>query len=343
MTKCIITEGTVDSPKVLLADVVIAHVKGEEAPKTPRSRATISPRVARAVTASIVVGNVDLVYGMQWRVELTLRPGRAVLEQRTTLYNRGDLPHRFYWWTNAAVEVWDDSHLLYPMDFTAAHGFAQLDSWPVDARGVDLSRPGNHTFGPVSLFAHASHEGFMGVYHPRTRAGVAHYADPAELPAKKVWSWGSDADGLDWRKALSDDGSAEAEIQAGLFRDQETYAFLAPQEVISFREHWLPVREIGGFVRVTPEAVLNLERAEGAPQAGLVVGLNVSETLLASLISVPLAIVAAVISAQRTGSGAHCGERCPTQGSFTSGVSACVTRSASVRPARLVVATPSPT
>ena len=123
-------------------------------------------------SVSIVVGNVDLVYGMQWRVELTLRPGRAVLEQRTTLYNRGDLPHRFYWWTNAAVEVWDDSHLLYPMDFTAAHGFAQLDSWPVDARGVDLSRPGNHTFGPVSLFAHASHEGFMGVYHPRTRAGV---------------------------------------------------------------------------------------------------------------------------------------------------------------------------
>src|SRR5512135_3267692 len=37
MTKCIITEGTVDSPKVLLADVVIAHVKGEEAPKTPRN------------------------------------------------------------------------------------------------------------------------------------------------------------------------------------------------------------------------------------------------------------------------------------------------------------------
>ncbi|MGE5127580.1 MAG: DUF5107 domain-containing protein, partial [Betaproteobacteria bacterium] len=238
-------------------------------------------------SASIVVGNVDLVYGMQWRVELTLRPGRAVLEQETTLYNRSDLPHRFYWWTNAAVEVWDDSHILYPMDFTAAHGFAEVDSWPVDAKGVDLSRPGNHTSGPVSLFAHASHEGFMGVYHPRTRAGVAHYADPAELPAKKVWSWGSDADGLDWRKALSDDGSAEAEIQAGLFRDQETYAFLAPQEVISFREHWLPVREIGGFVRVTPEAALNVERtAAGAAQAGLVIGLNVSERLRAGALRI---------------------------------------------------------
>jgi tetratricopeptide (TPR) repeat protein len=226
--------------------------------------------------ASIVVGNVDLVYGMQWRVELTLRPGRAALEQQTTLYNRSDLPHRFYWWTNAAVEVQDDSRILYPMDFTAAHGFAEVDTWPVSAKGVDLSRPGNHTFGPVSLFAHGSHEGFMGIYHPRTRAGVAHYADPAELPAKKVWSWGRDADGLDWRLALSDNGSAEAEIQAGLFRDQETYAFLAPQEEIRFRETWLPVREIGGFSRVTSEAVLNLERE---PSGALRVGLNVSESL----------------------------------------------------------------
>ena len=65
-------------------------------------------------SASIVVGNVDLVYGMQWRVELTLRPGRAVLEQTTTLYNRSDLRHRFYWWTNAAVEAWDDSQAPLP-------------------------------------------------------------------------------------------------------------------------------------------------------------------------------------------------------------------------------------
>ena len=234
-------------------------------------------------SASVVVGNVDLVYGMQWRVALTLRPGRAALEQDTTLYNRSDLPHRFYWWTNAAVEVWDDSRILYPIDFTAAHGFAEVDTWPVTAKGVDLSLVGNHTFGPVSLFAHGSREGFMGIYHPRTRAGVAHYADPAELPAKKVWSWGGDADGLDWRKALSDDGSAEAEIQAGLFRDQETYAFLAPQEEIRFHETWLPVREIGGFSRVTPDAVLNVQRE---PSGALRVGLNVSESLRAGVVRV---------------------------------------------------------
>jgi len=224
-------------------------------------------------SASIVVGNVDLVYGMQWRVELTLRPGRAVLEQRTTLYNRADVRHRFYWWTNAAVQVWDDSHLIYPMEFTASHGFTEVDTWPVDSHGVDLSRPGNHLSGPVSLFSHGSREPFMGVYHPRTDAGVAHYSSPADLPAKKVWSWGADADGLDWRRALSDDESAQAEIQAGLFRNQETYGMLEPQEEIRFEELWLPVRGIGGFTRVTPDAVILVSREAG----GLHVGLNVSE------------------------------------------------------------------
>ena len=68
-------------------------------------------------SASAWVGNIDRPYGMQWRVELTLRPGRAVLEQHTTLYNRADVRHRFYWWTNAGVEVWDDTKILYPMEY----------------------------------------------------------------------------------------------------------------------------------------------------------------------------------------------------------------------------------
>jgi len=31
----------------------------------------------------------------------------------------------------------------------------------------------------------------MGVWNPRTNAGTVHFADYAELPAKKIWSWGS--------------------------------------------------------------------------------------------------------------------------------------------------------
>src|SRR5690242_3146465 len=37
-------------------------------------------------SASIVVGNTDLPYGMQWTVELRLKPASTQLEQRVTLY-----------------------------------------------------------------------------------------------------------------------------------------------------------------------------------------------------------------------------------------------------------------
>jgi tetratricopeptide (TPR) repeat protein len=254
--------------------------------------ATVSP-VDHAIvrnpdgSASVWVGNVDRVYGMQWRVSLTLRPGASVLEQDVTLYNPSDVRHRFYWWNNAGVQVWDDSRIEYPMRFTASHGFKAIDTWPVNQAGVDLSVVGNHSFGPVSEFSHGSREAFMGVYHPRTQAGVVHYSSPADAPTKKIWSWGRDADGLDWRKALSDDGSAYVEVQAGLFRNQETYAFLGPQELIRFKEFWLPVRRTGGITRANPDAVLHLSRAAtGLGSASLTLDLNVTRAVRAGSLRV---------------------------------------------------------
>jgi tetratricopeptide (TPR) repeat protein len=229
-------------------------------------------------SGSVWVRNIDRVYGMEWCVKLTLRPGEAVLEQTTTLYNPGAARHRFYWWTNAGVQVWDDSRLYYPQEFSVFHGFTDLDTWPVDRNGVDLSVVGNHKYGAVSRFSFASNEPYMAVYHPKTNAGVVHYSARSDLPSKKVFSWGSDAEGLQWRNALSDDHSAYVEIQAGLFRDQETYGFLDPQQAIHFTEYWIPVREIGGVTRANPNAVLNLTRGPSSQTdaVSLDVALNVT-------------------------------------------------------------------
>ncbi|MGC4051137.1 MAG: DUF5107 domain-containing protein [Paludibaculum sp.] len=122
-------------------------------------------------SASVWVSNVDRVYGMQWRVELKLRPGSTVLEQHNFLYNRSSTRHRFYWWTNAAVRVWDDSRILYPQRYTASRGLEENRHVAGEPRGLDLSVVGNHTAGPVSQFAHESREPFAGVYHPKTDAG----------------------------------------------------------------------------------------------------------------------------------------------------------------------------
>ena len=238
-------------------------------------------------SASVWIGNTDRVYGMRWRVALTLRPGRSLLEQSITLENPTAARHRFYWWSNAGLRVWDDSRIQYPQRFTASHGFREVDTWPVNMAGVDLTQPGNHIYGPVSLFSHGSREPYMGVYHPHTRAGAVHYSSPMDAPAKKFWSWGADADGLDWRKALSDDDSAYVEVQAGIFRNQETYGFLQPQESVQFREYWMPVRQIGGITRANLDAVVYVTRGAGAGGASeLTVGVNVNRPVRGGVLRV---------------------------------------------------------
>src|SRR5215831_10984038 len=123
-------------------------------------------------SGSVFVGNIDRVYGMEWQVELLLRPGSTVLEQRASLSNRSDVRHRFYWWNNAAIRVSNDSRIIYPMRFVASHGFTDVLPWPLDADGNDLSVIRNQVHGPVSYFVHGSREDFMGVWNPATRTGT---------------------------------------------------------------------------------------------------------------------------------------------------------------------------
>ena len=228
-------------------------------------------------SASITVSNIDRVYGMQWTVRLVLRPGSTLLEQQVTLNNRSDVRHRFYWWSNGGVQAWDDTRICYPMRYSAAHGFADVDHWPVDSSGTDLSLYKNHTNGPVSRFVYGSREPFMGIWSPHTNSGIAHYADYAELPGKKIWSWGVDADAMDWRKALSDNDTAYVEVQAGLFRNQETYAFLEPRQTIHFTEYWMPLHELGGLSRANLSGAVNLSRTGNTLTAALNVNRKMSQ------------------------------------------------------------------
>lgn len=232
-------------------------------------------------SASVWVGNIDRSYGMQWGVELVLKPGSTLLEERVTLYNRSDVRHRYYWWNNAGVEVWDDSRVEYPMRFVASHGYTDVYHWPIDPKGKDLSLIKNQTDGPVSFFVHGSHEPFMGIWNPKTQTGTAHYAEYRDLPAKKIWSWGVDPAGLDWRTALSDNKSAYVEVQAGLFRNQETYAFLDPGQTIRFSEYWMPVRNTGGISRANKAGVVHFD----SHASDVSVSLNVNERLQGAQLS----------------------------------------------------------
>ncbi len=210
-------------------------------------------------SASIWVGNIDRVYGMQWRVEFVLRPGSTVLEQNVVLENRSAIRHRYYWWNIAGITKIDDkTRFIYPANLVQTHGSTDIDTWPVNSAGIDLSVSGNHK-DQLGLFTRGSNEPFMAVYHPTLRAGTVHYADVKEVTGKKLWTWGRLS-----TEELSDNHQSFVEMQAGLFVNQETFRFLEPGESRKFSEYWMPARQLGGISRANLEGVLNLSRSPGS-------------------------------------------------------------------------------
>lgn len=211
--------------------------------------------------ASVWVGATDRVSGMRWRVEFRLESGCAALRQNVYLENPTPMRHRYYWWTNAGVTLKNDTRFVVPTRLIASHGMTNIDTWPVSQAGLDRGSVAAYP-ASVGLFAHGSREPFLAAYHPSAKTGTLHYADPAAVPGKKIWTWGR-ADDRNIRAMLSDDNSNYVEIQAGLFENQETYGFFAPWQERAFTEYWMPVRNLDGISQASLDGILYLGRRAG--------------------------------------------------------------------------------
>ncbi len=212
---------------------------------------------------TITLEDTDRISGMKWRVDYTLRPGAAMLEQRVTLVNPTRARHRYYWWSNAAIALDDPAmRFVYPTHFMFLHTRQGITSWPVDDKGVDLSIASNHA-DAEGYFAQGCREPFMAVYKPASRTAVVHYADPKTMPGKKLWLWGTKSD--PWvLQNLTNGGVSYIEMQAGLFPQQTDFEFLDPGESRTFAEYWLPLRDIGVIARANLDAAVSLERRKSA-------------------------------------------------------------------------------
>jgi len=207
----------------------------------------------------VVMEDIDRVSGMRWRIEYILKPASTVLEQRVTFYNRGTSARPYLWWANAAFALDDpDTRLVLPARMVGEHGNARSSTWPVNAAGKDESLVSTHQEA-MAWFATGCREPFFAVYKPKFRSGLAHFADPSVLPGKKLWLWGSIQEKT-VHQQVTDNFPFYGEIQAGLFQNQETYAFLGPEEQIKFSEYWIPVHDMSGISRVTGDAIVNVAR-----------------------------------------------------------------------------------
>jgi len=70
---------------------------------------------------------------------------------------------------------------------------------------------------------------------------MLHLSDPAELPGKKLWSFGHTGPTADWTQAMTHNGGRICEVQAGIPTTQHAFLELKPDQEISFAEFWIPV------------------------------------------------------------------------------------------------------
>ncbi|MBC7330482.1 DUF5107 domain-containing protein [bacterium] len=207
-------------------------------------------------SGSVIVGNRERLSGMKWLVEIKLYPDKAYIETNIALYNPTSFPHRFYFWSNAAVPAHEKMQFFYPI--TSAYYGATTVRFPIN-EGVDLSWYINHKFA-VDLFAKDCKDDFFCSYDHSTDFGVVHFANRFDAIGKKFFTWGSADDGLIWADILSDGDGPYCEIQSGRFKDQSTYDFLLPHFRESWRELWYPIRGIKGLTKANEFLAVNLTR-----------------------------------------------------------------------------------
>jgi tetratricopeptide (TPR) repeat protein len=171
------------------------------------------------------------------------------------------------------------------MNVSGTHGFTFLDTWPVDMAGVDVSFIGDYT-DQVALFAYGSNEPFFAAYHPATRTGTAHFADPVAVPGKKLFAWGPGPNGDGYvMSRLTQNFPSYIESQGGVTPNQETRLWLEPQQASQFTEYWMPVRELAGVSRANLAGVLYLGRTTGTPPT-LVAEFNANQPMAGETVNI---------------------------------------------------------
>jgi len=197
-------------------------------------------------SASVTVCDQEMVSGMRWQVEVTLRPDSDAVFIRSTCTNRTALPHSGYWWTNAKVPAYADTELVFP----EAGGTGVIHP-PVDiSRITELHLPMvNNTdishyrdvYFQLPLFFRNLRRSTFGVYHREKGFGLLHHASPGELPGRKIWTLGTGDDGKVTNENLTLDGAGNIEVQAGPLPVQTDFLRLDPGETRTWEEAWLPV------------------------------------------------------------------------------------------------------
>ena len=222
---------------------------------------------------TLLVNDVDQMYGTKGMAAFTLYPGKAYIEIRGQLYNRTSMPQTFLWWANPAVPVNDYTQSIFPPSIHNVydHGKRAVSRFPIAkgeyykhdySEGVDISRYKNIPV-PTSYMAEPSDYDFVGGYDYRKEAGLLHVADHHFSPGKKQWTWGCGDFGKAWDRNLTDEDGPYIELMTGVYTEnQPDFTWLKPFEEKTFTQFFMPYKKVGQVKNATVHAALNLEKTE---------------------------------------------------------------------------------
>lgn len=228
---------------------------------------------------TVVLSEVDQMYGTKGETRISVEPGRAAIEIKGKLYNGTCLPQTFLWWANPAVAVNDNTQSVFPPDVHAVfdHGKRDVSRFPIAtgvyykhdySAGVDISRYKNIPVPTSYMCAHSDYD-FVGGYDYGKQAGLLHVADHHIAPGKKQWTWGCGDFGKAWDRNLTDKNGPYIELMTGVFTDnQPDFTWLAPYEEKNFTQYFLPYKKIGYVKNANKDCALSLSLENGTAHVG---------------------------------------------------------------------------
>ena len=219
-------------------------------------------------SVSCIVGGLDLASRTQWRVNILLPKDKAFFETRSIWYNPTPVHDAYLSWENGGFKASDDLQFFFPGNFYIGHD-GDVNPWPVDKEGRDLSWYKNNNFGSSKSY-HVSglYTDWFGGYWHDSDFGFGHSAPYSDVPGKKIWIWSLARDGAIWKDLLTDTDGQYIEAQSGVKFNQANResGYNSPYNQLSLRPHytetkteyWFPVVRTKGMVDASLYGTLNV-------------------------------------------------------------------------------------
>lgn len=239
-------------------------------------------------SASCWVSSYEWATHTWWQVEIRVPADKAFFITRTTYHNSSRTDEPYYHWMNAAYHAYDDAVFAYPGNGYIGHD-GKWHSFPIDEDGNNIgTMAGCDSLPSISMHVVGQYNDYNGIYYPKHGYGSLRFSPFADKVGQKIFLWGKARSGAIWEDLLTDGHGQYVELQSGRFYNQPSNGSertpyqkpaIEPLATDTWTELWFPVMDIGGIVKASPAATLNVIRRDGR----LVIALSPQQRLDTSL------------------------------------------------------------